>query len=394
MLAAVPRRRRNKAILPAAETVTAASAIYGGKGGKGGKGTGRGKGPGDHRPLCLNGSQCKNFGTWTGCSAQHTDADRTEMQRALGDNFVSREMRMRINALHAANQPTAVDASTGNSMQPPVPPIAPQPLVPQPQLSAAEARAKQAVDHLKALKKAQLAHPPQDGSVPSGVACTSCHISPCVPSAAETRQRSRLAVSMPSSCQGMRPGNPPSSTTSTSPCLSPRVHLLPPHLVTRRQAPKLSVQQRCRRAYPCPKRMSSLLCYASSRLSFLVATCALVIFQPARQCCHRATGAILELPRATAATHVLVSPLLHQKPAIVMLQPTISIAGQTTVYGAPAEPTCKYQRLEQANRASASHDSGRMQPHCLRCPYSLPQYTADGSRSGRYNIFKCPCGRK
>ena len=34
----------------------------------------------------------------------------------------------------------------------------------------------------------------------------------------------------------------------------------------------------------------------------------------------------------------LLSPLLHQKPAIVMLQPTISTAGQTTVYGAPAEP--------------------------------------------------------
>jgi hypothetical protein len=88
----------------------------------------------------------------------------------------------------------------------------------------------------------------------------------------------------------MHPGHRPSSTISTtSHCLSPRVRLLP-----------------------------------------LVATCALVIFRPARPCCHKATGAKLELPRAT--------PVIQQEPAVVMLRPTISMAGQTTLHGAPAEP--------------------------------------------------------
>ena len=87
---------------------------------------------------------------------------------------------------------------------------------------------------------------------------------------------------------------PPSTTSTTSHCLSPRVRLLP-----------------------------------------LVATCALVIFRPARPCCHKATGAKLELPRAT---RVLVSTQIHQEPAVVILRPTISTAGQTTLHGAPAEP--------------------------------------------------------
>jgi hypothetical protein len=168
MIAAVPRRRRNKTALPVVET--AASTIYvGGKGSNGSTGKGRGKG--DHRPFCPHGLKCKNFGTLTGCSSLHKDEDRAEMQHALGDKFVSREMRMRILALQAANPPTAV--------QPPAPPIAQHPPVTQPALSAAENKAQKAFEHFKALRAAQDAHP-QDGSVPSGAAVTSMpHMAMC-----------------------------------------------------------------------------------------------------------------------------------------------------------------------------------------------------------------------
>jgi hypothetical protein len=91
------------------------------------------------------------------------------MQHALGDKFVSRDMRIRLLALQAANPPTAV--------QPPVPPIAQHPPVTQPELSAAENKVQKAFEHLKALRAAQDAHP-QDGSVPSGAAVTSMpHVS-------------------------------------------------------------------------------------------------------------------------------------------------------------------------------------------------------------------------
>ena len=99
------------------------------------------------------------------------------------------------------------------------------------------------------------------------------------------------------------------------------------------------------------ERMSSMLSYASSRL------CALVIFRPARPCCRQATGARLGLA-AARATRVMVSTLPHQKPAVVMLHPTLSTAGRTTLCGAPAEPFALmniigYSRLTVLRRLTA-----------------------------------------
>ncbi len=118
---------------------TASAAHFERKGTGKGKGKGKGKGPVDHRPLCLHGSKCENYGTRKGCSEQHTDVDMATMQNALCPEFISRAMRMRLITLHSENRPTAAAAaaSTGHtgSMQPPVPRIAPQPPVPEPELS-------------------------------------------------------------------------------------------------------------------------------------------------------------------------------------------------------------------------------------------------------------------
>ncbi len=192
IIAAVPRRRRHKTILPVIET--AASTIYvGGKGGSGGTGKGKGKGNGDHRPLCLHGANCKNFGTLTGCSSLHTDKDRAEMQHKLGDKFVNRDTRMRVfAAMQAENQPTAVQppvspttqqsaqqgprdgddiavtsmlqlaahARHAKAMQAtikaaPILPSAQQPPVPQPEPTAAAAKLTEAATYLAMIKKVQ-----------------------------------------------------------------------------------------------------------------------------------------------------------------------------------------------------------------------------------------------
>ena len=153
MIAAVPRRSRNKAV------ETAASSIYvGGKGGKGGTGKGRGKGTGDHRPLCVHGSKCKNYGTLDGCPYQHEEADITAMQKALGDNFISAANRLgrRLLMLYEKNQTAAVPTS----MQPPVPPIAQQPAQQQPAApqqgpSAVAGKLGEAAKFLAAIKQAQ-----------------------------------------------------------------------------------------------------------------------------------------------------------------------------------------------------------------------------------------------
>jgi hypothetical protein len=56
-----------------------------------GKGRGRGKGTIDHRPLCLHGAKCKNYGTFklTGCQGKHSEVDMTAMQDALAEDFIS-----------------------------------------------------------------------------------------------------------------------------------------------------------------------------------------------------------------------------------------------------------------------------------------------------------------
>jgi hypothetical protein len=192
IVAAVPRRRRHKTILPVVET--AASTIYvGGKGGSGGTGKGRGKGTGDHRPLCPHGANCKNFGTLTGCSSLHQDKDRAAMQHKLGDKFVNRDTRMRVfAAMQAENQPTAVqppvsptaqqsaqqgprdgddiavtsmlqfaaNARHAKAMQAmikaaPILPSAQQPPVPQPEPTAAAAKLTEAATYLAMIKKVQ-----------------------------------------------------------------------------------------------------------------------------------------------------------------------------------------------------------------------------------------------
>ena len=164
------------------------------KGGKGGTGKGRGKGTGDHRPLCLYGAQCKNYGTWTGCQDRHNDMDMTAMQVALGDKFISAAHRRRLlnEKNQTADMPTAMQTPVSQTAQQPaqqgprngddiavasmlqfaeharhakamqalvkaapVPRSAQQPPVPQPEPTAAADKLTEAAKFLAMLKKTQ-----------------------------------------------------------------------------------------------------------------------------------------------------------------------------------------------------------------------------------------------
>ena len=106
MQVAVQKQRPNEAVSRAAGT--AASTVHvGGKGkgvnnvtgkGKGGKGTATMQQGAQayQRPKCLDGSQCKGYGTLEGCSKEHEALDMAMMQEALGSDFISHSMRLRL----------------------------------------------------------------------------------------------------------------------------------------------------------------------------------------------------------------------------------------------------------------------------------------------------------
>ena len=124
MQVAVPKQRPNGGVSRATEP--AASTMHvGGKGkgvnnvtgkGKGGKGTAtiQQGAQAYQRPKCLDGSQCKGYGTLEGCSKEHTAEDMTMMQEALGTEFISYAMRMRLLPLlkKLLPQPTAAPTVT------------------------------------------------------------------------------------------------------------------------------------------------------------------------------------------------------------------------------------------------------------------------------------------
>jgi hypothetical protein len=161
-----------------------------------GRGRGRGKGTVDHRPLCLHGAKCKNYGTLTGCQDKHKEVDMTAMQAALGDDFISAANRWRLLKLYEKNQtadmPTAVQPPVSPTAQQPaqqgphngddiavtsmvqfaaharhakamqaiikaapVPPSAQQPPVPQPEPTAAADKLTEAATYLAMIKKVQ-----------------------------------------------------------------------------------------------------------------------------------------------------------------------------------------------------------------------------------------------
>ena len=127
MQVAVQKQRPNEAVSRAAET--AASTVHvGGKGkgmnnvtgkGKGGKGTATMQQGAQayQRPKCLDGSQCKGYGTLEGCSKEHEAADMAMMQEALGSDFISYTMRMRMLPILKKLLPQPTDAPTVTRQQ-------------------------------------------------------------------------------------------------------------------------------------------------------------------------------------------------------------------------------------------------------------------------------------
>ena len=381
IIAAVPRQRRNQTILPIIET--AASTIYvGGRGGNGGTGKGRGKGTGSHRPLCLHGPKCKNFGTWTGCSSLHTDEDRTEMQRALGDKFVSRDMRMRSLALQAENQPTAV--------QPHVPPIAQRPAqqppdAPQQGPPAVADKSGQAVAFLAALKQAQ-----DDYS-----------------GAAVSAQRHFAISSLPIMPETSRAGSldaviPPGSATSRVIDVSYDMLLVENaqlrnvitilaacdhHAATSLPSSPLYEQ-------PVSAAMSLISMACSDNINVpikisgddpnaIIMPAIIDAALPSTHASHVATDTI-------RAIHVATGPKRTMRANHMTSRGEWTGATMPTTMGV-SRTVLQQARIENAERMAASNE--HMQPHCVQCPHSLLRHTTEGSRSGRCGHGKYPCGR-
>ena len=221
MQVAVQKQRPNGGVSRATEP--AASAMHvGGKGkgmnvagkGKGGKGTAtlqQGEKP-YQRPKCLDGSQCKGYGTLEGCSKEHEAEDMAMMQEALGTEFISHAMRLRLLPILKKLVPQPTAATTVTPQQ-----RAEQAALRLAALSGTQPTAtatvtpQQAALRLQAqIRAAQLNHP-QDGSVPSGAAVPS--VPPFALSSVGRDPEKRPSGSIDASIlPGYPPGQPPTTT--------------------------------------------------------------------------------------------------------------------------------------------------------------------------------------
>ena len=440
MQVAVPKQRPKGAVSHAAEK--AASTIQiGGKGGKGvSNGKGKGKGTGDHQPRCQQGSKCKNYGTLTGCPDKHEDADIAEMQVALGDNFVSRAMRMKILA-YMANQPAAVAASTGHSVQPPLSPVAPQPPVPEPALSAVAAKAaklEKAAGFLASLKKAQREYDEsgtqQAEPQHSGAAMSAPHFALSSLPIMQSRVSSDTISSTPTPLPNGNVINGSDALSLTAQPLRTSAAMVRPEeppVVSGREAiqPILANDQQRSMAYdmllaenarlrnvitmlaacghhamPSADLSHAVPSLPSSPLyeqpvgdatSLMPAACTDSVDMPAQTIGDFNT---IIMPPIVAAALTPSIPTIHMAtgPQRTMCTHHVSSRSEWTGSTIPttmgvSRTVLEQARIESAARMAASNE--RMQPHCFQCPHSLLRHTAEGARSSRCGNGKCPCRR-
>jgi hypothetical protein len=361
------------------------------------------------RGPCLAGDQCPFFGTEDPCVQSHTPSEMDTMRKALGPRFVNandrrnRQIRkveaaQRMTPIRDANNAAAEDAAFARAiaevLQAQGPPVAAQPASAATTLSDKLDRAKVLFRQLKAAQAAD----PQDGSVPSGAAVTLVpHIAMCSVGRVPAKEPSSSidAIIQP----GHAPGQPSPTIKPTTVnnfyiimpiAESPPVAAAASNAAAGTQAKRVaSVQQSV--SIPQADVIATILCQLapvvpSGDLCFGDFPACTAVLPPSDRC---KTGAA---QGSTCAGVTIDSPETGGRHAA-----TDDLDGWAD--DAPWSPgralrPCDYHRLQQANSASASYSRERMQPHCFQCPYSLPQHTADGSRSCRFSSFKCPCGRK
>jgi hypothetical protein len=327
-----------------------------------GGGRGKGKGPAAkptaavlppvpatqaERGPCLAGDQCPFFGTHWPCVQTHTKEQMDVMRKRLGPKYVTADDRRlrQIQQVEAALKmtPTPDDNNADADAAAIARAIATcmeqgSPVAAQPTAAAAPTLADQ-IDKgrqlLLRLKAAQDAHP-QDGSVPSGAAFTSVpHIAMC--------SVGRVPAKEPS--DHFDAVIPPGHAPGQLPIINNYYYITLP---IAERPPIAASDDFCFGDFPACKAMPP---------------------QGDKYKTGAAQGNTSDSP-GTGGRHTATDDL------------------DGWADDAPWSPgralrPCEYHRLQQANRASASYSTERMQPHYFHCPYSLPQHTADGSHSGR-----------
>ena len=303
------------------------------------------------RGPCLAGDQCPFFGTHEPCVQMHTKEQMDAMRKRLGPKYVNADdrrlrqiqtvdaalkMKPIPDAKNAAAEAAEIARAIATCMAQGQP-VAAQPAAAAPTLADQIEKGNKLFLQLRA---AQANHP-QDGSVPSGAAFTSVpHIAMCSVGRVPAKEPSdSLDAVIP-------PGQPP--TINNFYYITLPIAESPP--IAARGDLCFGDFPACKAVLPQGDRCKTGAAQSN--------TCASVtIDSPGTGGRHTATDDL-----DSWADDAPRSPGRALRP-------------------------CEYHRLQQANRASASHSSERMQPHCFQCPYSLPRHTADGSRSGRCNIF-------